>query len=577
MATLLDWFVPRGPMVVSVPPELVTTSAASAAEEGGWKYTELESPKETGTPQNEEEGREKSVVLEEGDVELNDDEGDLRAFRSGTYALGRQFLNPFLPQNSGLTLSFINVGIASYFLYAPVSFYLINSLDASSAQFSAFSTLATLPWSLKFIFGIVSDTYPIFGYKRKSWLFIGWALYMIFMCRTAFQAHHSIMGITIVFFLATCCFLLSDVCTDTMCVERSRAFEPRFKKGSLQTSGYTSRAFGSIIGAALGAVLYNTTEWGWGLSINHLFLLAGLLPLFPLLPSLFSLVEIRTIRGEDGDDGVKVLPRGSAPPSRTPSLGDQFASLWTTLQLEAVYRPLGFLCIMYIMQVPNASWTNFLVVGLNFSDYDVGIISVAGCVFQWLGMVVFRVFLFRTPWRRVFLFTTAVTIFFSLLQVLLILRVNVALGIPDIVFALGDTAAVQFTLAVQGMPSSIIFVMLCPEGAEGVTYALLTTVGNMAWTLAQDLGTSLTSLFDCSNAALARQDFSGVLKLTILTSVIQIAPILFLRMLPANKSQHEALIRKRVSSRLGGAALVAVLVLGLGISLLLNVYYILHA
>ena len=567
MAALLDWFKPRGPTVVSVPPEL---AAVAPSEE--WRYTEIDSPKEG----QQIEGGEKGEKLEEGDVELNDDEGDLRAFRSGTYALGRIYLNPFLPQNAGITLSFINVGVASYFLYAPVSFYLINYLDASSAQFSAFSTLATLPWSLKFVFGVVSDTYPIFGYKRKSWLFIGWALYMAFMCRTAFQVHHSILGITIVFFLSTCCFLLSDVCTDTLCVERSRAFEPRYKRGSLQTSGYTSRAFGSIIGATLGAVLYNTTEWGWGLSINHLFLLAGILPLFPLLPSLVSLVEIRTVRGEDGDGdgGVKILPRGSAPPSNAPSLGDQFASLWTTLQLEAVYMPLGFICILYILQVPNASWTNFLVVGLRFSDYEVGIIGVAGCVFQWLGMVVFHLFFFRTPWRRVFLFTTAVNIFFSLLQILLILRVNQKMGIPDIVFALGDTAAVQFTLAVQSMPSSIIFVMLCPEGAEGVTYALLTTVGNMAWTLAQDLGTSLTSLFDCSNSALASGDYSGVLKLTILTSIIQILPILFLRMLPANKARHEALIRKRVSSRLGGAALVAVLVLGLGISLLLNVYYI---
>jgi len=32
----------------------------------------------------------------------------------------------------------------------------------------------------------------------------------------------------------------------------------------LQTSGYTIRAFGCVIGAVLGAILYNTDEWGWG-------------------------------------------------------------------------------------------------------------------------------------------------------------------------------------------------------------------------------------------------------------------------------------------------------------------------
>ncbi len=59
--------------------------------------------------------------------------------------------------------------------------------------------------------------------------------------------------------------------------------------------------------------------------------------------------------------------------------------------------------------------------------------------------------------------------------------------------------------------------MLCPEGSEGVTYALLTTVSNLAGTLAYDVGTWMTGLWDVSNSTLSSGNFDGVLYLTILT------------------------------------------------------------
>lgn len=158
---------------------------------------------------------------------------------------------------------------------------------------------------------------------------------------------------------------------------------------------------------------------------------------------------------------------------------------------------------------------------------------------------------------------------------LLILRINTHLGIPDFAFALGDSVVVQFTYAIQSMPSAIMFILLCPEGSEGVTYALLTTVGNLAWTLAQDFGTTLTVLFDVSNASLAAGDFRGILQLTIFTSLIQLLPILWVHLLPDDRNEHEALIHRQVKSRLGGAVLALTIIGSLSVSIFVNVYYIL--
>ncbi len=61
------------------------------------------------------------------------------------------------------------------------------------------------------------------------------------------------------------------------------------------------------------------------------------------------------------------------------------------------------------------------------------------------------------------------------------------------------------------------FMMLCPEGSEGVTYALLSTISNLAGSVAYDVGTGLTLFFDVSNDALQAGDYSGILYLTVIT------------------------------------------------------------
>lgn len=43
---------------------------------------------------------------------------------------------------------------------------------------------------------------------------------------------------------------------------------------------------------------------------------------------------------------------------------------------------------------------------------------------------------------------------------------------------------------------------MCPDGAEGTTYAILTTMQNVSMAAAQNLGTMFTGIWDVSNASL---------------------------------------------------------------------------
>lgn len=147
-----------------------------------------------------------------------------------------------------------------------------------------------------------------------------------------------------------------------------------------------------------------------------------------------------------------------------PTIRQQFLDIWRTLQLQAVYKPISFIFIYYALQIPNQAWSNFLVVGLHFSDFEIGLLTVSSTVFLWIGMILFKQYFFDTSWRRIYIWTTILSFAFSLLQILLILRLNTKLGAPDVVFALGDTGIVYLVYAIQSMPSSIMFIMILPEG-----------------------------------------------------------------------------------------------------------------
>lgn len=394
------------------------------------------------------------------------------------------FLNPFGLSNSAFMTSYFNVGIAMYFLNTPVSYYLITTLGISATQYSAYRALIGIPWSLKFIFGMISDGLPILRYRRKSWFLIGWTGFLIINFVLAGMGAPSVNVTIGLMFIMTCFYLLADVCTDTMAVERSR-FEVETIRGCLQTSAYTIRSFGTIVGALLGAMLYNSQTWGWGLTINQCFLLSALIPLATIIPSTPFLEEL-------------------VSSNIVPTLSDQFRKLWEVLQTKAVYRTVGYIYFYGIFQIPNGAWANFLLQGLKFTDFEYGMLTVCGCVLAWMGMNVYRIFFFETSWRNIYIYTTLLGFFFSLLQIVLVLQLNKAIGIPNFYFALGDIGATAIISAIQFMPSCIMFAMLCPEGSEGLVYALLTTITNLSGSVSSDIGSAMTLIWDVSNT---RYDF----------------------------------------------------------------------
>jgi BT1 family len=106
-----------------------------------------------------------------------------------------------------------------------------------------------------------------------------------------------------------------------------------------------------------------------------------------------------------------------------------------------------------------------------------------------------------------------------------------------------------------------MMVNLCPEGSEGAAYAMFTTFSNSAILLAPAISTPMLGIWDVSKEALERGDLNGFFNLTVLTSLLQLSPILFLSWLPhSSQDLHELAPGPYSSSTLGGVAILAIIV-----------------
>ena len=104
-----------------------------------------------------------------------------------------------------------------------------------------------------------------------------------------------------------------------------------------------------------------------------------------------------------------------------------------------------------------------------------------------------------------------------------------------------------------------MMVHLCPAGSEGASYAMFTTVNNSALNLSGALSTQLLRIWDVSKETLAKHELSGMVNLTVLTSVLQVAGLLFVGLLPRTKEELFELKEKGFgSSRIGETVFLSI-------------------
>jgi hypothetical protein len=485
----------------------------------------------------------------------------------------------------GLLIQYAAVGIIYGTLPSTVYPVLQQYLNMEGTQILSASVLLNMPWSFKVLYGILTDCFPIFGYRRRPFMIIGWSvcglMLLIMACSkigkpyfidrslvdkkpslyTKEDWEHGInqnapdSGSKLIVFmmLAAVGYVGSDVAADAVTVELAQR-EPEEVRGTTQTTIYLVRTIFVTFAYAITGFLFNGVEYGGDFSFSLTFpqLMAILTVVcVPVIPCTWFFIK------EDKHPGV--------------NMKNYVAEFWELIQSRAMYQVIAYKFFSGIFESISVTCASPI------SEFWVGATPLNSTIASVISNTIFAVVLYATGkwglqwnWRWMHAITlissSMIDAFVSFFVIWDVVRSQW--------FYLGPPLLEQLPQGVSFMVGTYVFVELAGEGNEGAVYGLLTTVSNLSSTFASTITKNVDAGFTVSSADIqedsheVRTQVTYVFLISYFTSVIGLC---MLPMLPAQKRQTQELKAKGGKSKIIGGFTVFYVIFALCWSVMVNI------
>lgn len=387
-----------------------------------------------------------------------------------------------------------------------VSFFLKDRLGLSPAEVASLVGIAMLPWTVKPLYGMISDSFPIAGYRRRPYLVLSSLLGSIsWLCMA--RVVETPLAATIAIGLASLSVACSDAITDALVVQRAR-LEPEGDAGSLQSFSWAAVSVGAISSAYFGGFILER----WGTQV--VFEITAALPVLVAIAA-FAIADLSG-RSEDG--AIESIP---------PNINRQLKQLRQAVTSKQIWLPAAFIFLWQATPSADTAFFFFSTNELGFNPEFLGTVRLATSLAGLVGVWIFQRYLKSVPMRRIFLWTTLISTVLGLTSLILITHTNRSLGIDDRWFSLGDSLILTVAGRIAYMPVLVLAARLCPEGIEATLFALLMSVMNVAGLCSYQLGAGLTHFLGVTDV-----DFTNLWLLVLITNLSNLIPLPLLGWLP---------------------------------------------
>ncbi|KKN47009.1 hypothetical protein LCGC14_0667010 [marine sediment metagenome] len=149
-----------------------------------------------------------------------------------------------------------------------VELWLKNILCMAYGDIEKLLGLISIPWMIKPLYGLLSDAFPIFGYRRKSYLVINYTLILLTSLYVFF------FGLTLPLFivigiLCAAAFAFNDVACDGIMVEKGQKYN---MTGAFQSVQWGTISATGIITGLLGGYIANNFDYKLGYLLTSIFI-----------------------------------------------------------------------------------------------------------------------------------------------------------------------------------------------------------------------------------------------------------------------------------------------------------------
>ncbi|KAJ0392204.1 hypothetical protein P43SY_008737 [Pythium insidiosum] len=469
-------------------------------------------------------------------------------------------------------------------VYPFMSFY----LNMEGTQTMAAYALLSLPWSFKFLFGFISDCFPIMGYRRRPYMLLGWIICVIGLVSLVFidpgkpywvkpeyaydseyimAADKDLLGpnitnpsakrggakFIVLLALATFGAIISGVASDAIVCEFAQR-EPEAVRGTTQTAIYCARTIFQVVANVLSGFFFNGKAYGgdydFTLSFPQLMLVVTFFVL-PLVPITWGCIPEQRV----------------APVN----LREYFSDFWELLQSEVMYTVMAYQFFSTVFT--SSTWVAQAPVMM----YWIGVTNLNEKLSGIVGSGVFVATLWMTgryglhwDWR-----------YMTGLSTVLCVAIDCTVGLLavwDIVrnqwFWLGMPIVGLVPNGISFIISTFVVVELAGLGNEGIVYGLVTTVSNLGSPLGRTISRQLNALFDISNDVIQTDsnDVRWQVTYTVLiANGMMLLSLCCLVLLPRQKAETQYLRLHGRRSKIMAVVTICYVFFGISWALLVNI------
>ena len=445
------------------------------------------------------------------------------------------------------------------------SYLFKDTLHLGPAELSALSGLLVLPWTLKPLYGFISDGIPLYGYQRKSYLIlcgmIGTMAYGILSYEPLWNqlsVSLSTQGTVIALMVGSACIAFSDVVADGIVVTRTREISNQQQQlkilsgddannnnamddsaktaGGLQSLCWGASAIGGLLSAYFSGSLLEV------MSVRSIFAVTAVLP--------FLVAIIATGIDEEGAPAKKSSQQATSTGTKDDAsitfmngVQDQISTLRNAFQQSSIWKPTLFVFLWQSTPTSDGAFFYFLTNDLQFGPEFLGRVRLVTAGAGLLGVFLYNQYFKAMQIKNILFWSTLLSFPLGLLPVLLITHVNRELGIPDTWLIYGDDVALAVLGTIAFMPTLVLAARLCPPGIEAVLFATLMSIYNGASTVGTELGAVLTKM-----TGITESNFDNLASLTIFCNLTSLWPLLLIGWLDEVATLSE--VDKEVSNEL---------------------------
>ncbi|KAF3324347.1 folate-biopterin transporter 1 [Carex littledalei] len=419
------------------------------------------------------------------------------------------------PDNIAVAIVYFVQGVLGLARLA-VSFYLKDDLHLDPAETAVISGFSSLPWLVKPLYGFISDSIPLFGYRRRSYLILSGLLGALSWCLMATFVD-SKYGAAFCILIGSLSVAFSDVVVDSMVVERARG-ESQSMSGSLQSLCWGSSAFGGIVSA------YFSGSFVDAYGVRFVFGVTAFLPL--LTSAVAVLVNEVPVSGRSN---IFVSGSGFIESSK-----QHVKQLWGAVKQPNIFLPTLFIFLWQATPQSDSAMFFFITNKLGFTPEFLGRVKLVTSIASLLGVGLYNTYLKSVPLRKIFLATTIIGSALGMTQVFLVTGLNRQFGISDEWFSIGDSLIITVLGQASFMPVLVLAARLCPAGMEATLFATLMSISNAGSVTGGLLGAALTQLL-----GVTRDNFNNLALLIVLCNLSSLLPLPLLGLLPTGSTESD--------------------------------------